>query len=352
MELTGGRLWLSFVLPEELLDNQNIDIRLETDNSSGSFTLSGFRIYGVPMKASMARAYEYARMVKAIGADDVYYPNLEQMATWNAADVEIVIAALRAKLQAAMAEKALSTVADFGSKPEWEGLEAYTVAVIDEKLIRAFYNEDAIDFPHAADETVYPYEIVNNSLHMRDPIKAYRGVISLGKRAGTFFLLDKPLKDFRFRASLDQKDIPKSMLSSVFFDIAPQNYLWMDIEIFTQYQEEVALDLPESWLGKDVFLYRAQDEELVFWAEKTAADGAIHIQPASGRYLMLDEPLESFAKQAEWEQKEIADSLRIQALEEQRHAKMKRTLIMIGCSAIAAVAAGAVGAILYLRKRK
>ena len=126
----------------------------------------------------------------------------------------------------------------------------------------------------------------------------------------------------------------------------------MNIETFTRYQEEAAFDLPESWIGKRVFLYRVQDGEFVFWAEKEAENGAFRIQPASGRYLMLDEPLESFAEQADWMQREIADQERIRVKEDQKRAKTQKSLVIIGGSFFAVVVIGAVLAIVIYRKRK
>ena len=110
--------------------------------------------------------------------------------------------------------------------------------------------------------------------------------------------------------------------------------------------------MPESWIGKRVFLYRVQDGEFVFWAEKEAENGAFRIQPASGRYLMLDEPLESFAEQADWMQREIADQERIRVKEDQKRAKTQKSLVIIGGSFFAVVVIGAVLAIVIYRKRK
>ena len=149
----------------------------------------------------------------------------------------------------------------------------------------------------------------------------------------------------------EKRRFPESLLSSVFFNIPPQNHLWMNIETITQYQEEAAFDFPEGWSGNQLFLYREQDEKLTFWAEKTAANGTFEIQPVSGRYLILDDSLESFAEQADWARQEIADQERIQAQDNAKQAKMKKTLIIISGSVFIVIAIGIVWTVIYRKKK-
>ena len=354
-ELPGGLLRLSFVFPEEQLEHQSIDIRLETEagKGDGSFTLRGFRLYGVQMEPSLAQAHEYARVLNAIGVEPQYYPDFERMDGWSAEEVEAEVASLRDKLQSMMAGKALSTVGALGiSQPAWEGLDAYPAIVIDEKLIEAFYDKEIIDFNVPIGAGGYLYEAEKDTLRLKNTAISDSGVLSLRKRAGTFFLLDKPVEEIRYRASFDRSQISDTLLSTAFFDIPPYNYLWMTIETFTRYQEEVSLDLPEIWFNKTVFVYRLQGNELALFTERMATDGTLWIQPAEGRYLLLDESVESFAEQADWIQKELAEEQRLQEKEARQRAKMKKTFILLGCAVFAVIAVSAVIAIILQRKRK
>ena len=353
--LSGGRVRISFFIPEEQLKNQSAEIRLEAEaeNGAGSFSLLGFRVYGLPMGAALAQAHDYARTAQKIGADARYVPDFEGMTDWSDEEIEAETASLRKQLQDTMAQDALSTVGALGlACPALEGLDAYPAAVIDENLIQAFYNENEIPFRASVGPTVYLYEIKNNALRFLSVEQAENGAVPLSKRAGTFVFLDREVEASRFSAVFDQSAISDALLSRVFFDFVPNNHLWLTIETFTQYQEEISFDLPESWFNRSVFIYRAEGEELSFVAEKSAADGTLRIVPAEGRYLLLDEPVESFAEQAEWVQREIAELERIEKLERQKSAQLKKTLLLIGGALAAALVGGAVFAVLRLRKKK
>ncbi len=126
----------------------------------------------------------------------------------------------------------------------------------------------------------------------------------------------------------------------------------MNIETFTQYQEEASFDLPKKWLNQSVFIYRLQGEELEFVEEKSATDGTLRFKPAAGRFLLLDDSLEFFEEEANWLQQEIEDMERIQALEAQKAAKFRKILLLIGGAVCAVIIGGVVFAILSYRKRK
>ena len=175
--------------------------------------------------------------------------------------------------------------------------------------------------------------------------------VSIRNICGIFFLLDKPVEEIRFHAAFDTMQIPDAMIVSRFYGIEPDRYLWMNIETYTQYQEEASLDLPETWLNKDVFVYRVQEDDLEFRAEKAATDGSIQMQPAPGRFLLLDKPIESFAEEAEWEQKKAAELKQLRELEELQHAKTARTLLIIGCVTAFLILAGIAAAIILRRKK-
>ncbi len=355
LQLPGGLLRLSFTIPEEQIDFQSIDIRLEAkpEKGLGVFSLRAFRLYGFPLDDAWVHAYEYARTAEAVGAEAQYLPDFERMDGWNAGKIEAEILVLRNKLQTMMAEKAVSTVGELGLPcPALEGLDAYPAAVIDDKLIEAFYNTGAIGLRVSVSEKVYLYEVSGNTMRFQNTVTANGDEIALNKRRGTFIFLDRPVEELRFRAAFDTEQIPAALLSSAFHDIAPQNHLWMNIETFTQYQEEASFDLPKKWLNQNVFIYRLQGEELEFVEEKSAADGALHFKPAAGRYLLLDDSLDFFDEEANWLKKEIEDMERIQALEAQKAAKFRKILLLIGGAVCAVIIAGVVYAILSYRKRK
>ena len=355
MQLPGGLLRLSFAIPENQIDFQSIDIRLEAkpEKGLGVFSLRAFRLYGVPLDTAWVHAYEYARTAKAIDAEAQYLPDFERMDGWNAGKIEAEILVLRDKLQTMMAEKAVSTVGELGLPcPALEGLDAYPAAVIDAKLIEAFYNKNAISLRVPVSEKVYLYEVSGNTLRFQITVMTDGAAIALNKRRGTFILLDRPVEELRFRAAFDTAQIPAALLSGAFHDIAPQNHLWMNVETFTDYQEEVSFDLPKKWLNQSVFIYRLQGEALEFVEEKSATDGTLRFKPAAGRFLLLDDSLEFFEEEANWLQQEIEDMERIQALEAQKAAKFRKILLLIGGAICAVIIGGIVYAILARRRDK
>ena len=147
IRLTGGLLRLSFTVPEDQIDFKQIEIRLEVEQEKGleQFSLSALRLYGIPLDTALVNAYEYAKMAKAIDAEAEYFPDFVRMADWSAERVEAETIALREKLQIMMAENAVSTVGKLCLFfPALEGLELFPAAVIDDKLVEAFYNKAAI----------------------------------------------------------------------------------------------------------------------------------------------------------------------------------------------------------------
>ena len=126
----------------------------------------------------------------------------------------------------------------------------------------------------------------------------------------------------------------------------------MEIETRTQYQEETAIRLPESWQNRSAYVYRVRGDILEAAAEKPAAGGELRMTPAAGRYILLEEPSESFAQQAEWLRQEIADQKRIREKEEKQRAQMKKTLVTAAGAALAVIAVGAVIAVVRHWRRK
>ena len=354
-QLSGGRLKLSFSIPEDLIDFESFDIRLEAEpeNGPGVFSLCDFRLYGIPMEVSLIQAHEYARVAKAIGAEDQYLPDFDRMDGWSAEKIEAEILSLRNKLQTRMAEESVSTVGALGiSCPALEGLEAYPAAVVDENLILAFYNSRTIDLRVSVAEKVYLYKMSNDTLHLESTLTTDGNTLSLNKHAGTYIFLDRPVEEIRFNVVFDTEQISGAELSRMFFDTPPNNYLWMNIETFTQYQEKSSLDLPENWSTQNVFVYLLQDDQLEFIEEATMTNGTLRIKPAAGRYLLLDNPLEFFVEEADWHQKEIEDMDRIHSLEAQKTANFRRTLILIGCGVLAVIVGFIVYAIISRRKKR
>ena len=351
MTAFGGKTILSFAIPEKQVEDQAVVIRLEAEAEEGpaSFVLNGFRVYGVPMGAALGQAHEYARCAGSLGAEEEYLPDFESMADWSDERIEAETAALRERLQAAMAEKAVTTVGEISpSRPSWEGLGSYPAILVDEKLTEAFYNKAEIDFGLSFPTDAYLYEATGQTLLLEKTLRPNER-LSLDKRQGIFFFLDRPVEDCRRRIAFDTAPISDDMLANVFCGFTPTNYLWMDVECYTQYQEETETVLPESWLSQSIFIYREENGSLTLYAEKTAADGALRLEPVSGRYLLLDEPLEAFAEHAAFIQKEMADRQQERALKEQRSAKVRTLLTVGGCLVLAG---SAVAGILVLRKKK
>jgi hypothetical protein len=351
-EYYGGIL-LSFSIPGKQVDEQGAVLRLEAEaeGSPASFTLNGFRVYGIPLDDSLAQAHEYARIAESIGAEAQYVPDFERMYGWSEEEVEAEIVSLRNQLQTAMTEKAVTTVGALSpAQPAWEGLEAYPTITVDYNLIRAFDNEAAIKFQISSLGTsIYLYEAKDNTLHLQGVQQNQGDSVTLEKRAGTFFLLDKPVEEIRYRITFDATQLSTAMLSTMFFDRAPRNYLWMDVEAYTQYQEEVTVDLPESWHDRSVYIYRVQGQGVIFAGETAEKDGSMQIKPSSGRYLLLDEPLESFVEHAELVEKEKADMLQQKAHENQQKEKIRNILIIGGCVAALVIAAAV---IFHFKNRK
>jgi len=350
----GGRLRLSFTIPAELLYASPIDIRLEVqaEKSPVSFSLHTLRLYGIPISASLAQAHEYSRRAAAAGAEAQYIPDFERMRDWSDEEIDAETISLRTQLQAVMAEKAVSTVSALSLPyPALEGLETYPTVTVDEQLIQAFYNEGTIDLSVPTGSTVYMYEIIDETPRLQSTMLNASGFFQLGKHEGVFIFLDKAVEDIRFHAAFDTEPISDAMLSNVFFDIAPKNYIWMNIETFTEYQEESAISLPAKWFNKNTFVYRVQDDTLLFIEEKPSANGALRLVPTEGRYLLLDDSLETYSEKGDWMQKEIAENRRIYELENQKREKMKKLLIIAGAGLATLLLVGTV-VVLILRQKK
>ena len=75
----------------------------------------------------------------------------------------------------------------------------------------------------------------------------------------------------------------------------------------------------------------------------------MQIEPSSGRYLILDEPLESFVEYAELVEREKADMLQQKARENQQKEKIRNILIIGGCVAALVIAAAV---IFHFKNRK
>ena len=350
-----GRLRLSFIIPEELLYASSIDIRLEVQakKAPASFSLHSLRLYGIPIGESLAEAHEYARKAVAAGAEAQYIPDFERMRDWSDAEIEAETISLRNQLQAVMAEKMVSTVSALSlSYPAMEGLETFPAVMIDDKLIQAFYNENTIEFFLPIGPTVYIYEIIDGTPHLQSTVINNGGFFSLSKHEGIFVFLDQPVEDIRFHAAFDTEPIPDAMLSSLFFGIEPPNYIWMNIETFTEYQEETAIGLPAKWFNKNTFVYRAQDDTLRFIEKKPSVNGALRLVPTEGRYLLLDDSLETYSEKGDWLQREIAENRRIYELENQKRAKMESLLFIAGGGLFAALLVGTVVVLILRRKKK
>ena len=347
-----GGIILSFSIPEKQVEEQGVVLRLEAEaeGSPASFTLNGFRVYGIPMDDSLAQAHEYARIAESIGAEAQYLPDFELINGWSTEEIEAEIASLWNRLQTAMAEKAVSTVGALRpAQPAWEGLE-YPAIIVDDDLIQAFDNEAEIKFQLSSLGTsIYLYEAKDNTLYLQGVQQNQGDSVTLEKRAGTFFLLDKPVDEIRYRITFDTAQLSTAMLSTMFFDRAPRNYLWMDVEAYTRYQEEVSVDLPESWRDRSVYIYRVQGQGVIFAGETAEKDGSMQIEPSSGRYLILDEPLESFVEYAELVEREKADMLQQKARENQQKEKIRNILIIGGCVAALVIAAAV---IFHFKNRK
>ena len=355
-ESSGGVFQLSCGIPKEQIDQQFINIRLEAEpaNGAASFLLHSLKIYGLPMDDALAKAYEYQIIANSIGAPAQYIPDLDgMMAMWSGGQIEDEIVFLRDQLQTALTEKALTTVGALANPcPAWEGLEDYPAVVIDDNLIQAFYNQDSIVFRVPVGHDVYLYEALDGTLLFQNDEKTDGSSLSVRKNSGIFFILDRAVEEIRFHAAFDSSQIPDALLSSTFSNIQPLHHLWMDIEIFTQYQEEAVLHLPEIWPSEKVFVYRLENEALKFIAQKTSADDMLRFWPEAGRYLLLDDSLESYEQQAGLEEKIKTEMKQYYALENQRSEKMNH-LLVIAASAFAAVFVIAIVVIiLFLGKRK
>ena len=114
--LSDGQMMISFDIPKDQIDNQKAFIRLEAVSRKGSvsFSLLGFRVYGIPLEPALARAYEFVRMLQTIDAEDYYYPDLGQMENWNPADIDEETTYLRNRLQVDMIREAITTVGTLG----------------------------------------------------------------------------------------------------------------------------------------------------------------------------------------------------------------------------------------------
>ena len=353
-KLTGGLVRISFTLPDDQLAEQTVTVHLEAVASKrpASFVLRGFRIYGIQMDEVLGEAYDFARVVKAIGADESFAPDLDAMGSWSDERILSETAALREQLQTAMAEKAITTVGALANfSPAWEGMEAYPAVVIDENLIRAYYNKKSIDCSGLFADTVYRYELENGDLVLTDTL-APDSVISFDKEPGTFFLLDRPIEDVRFHAVLDTEPIGTDLISTLFYGIKPRNHLWVQIETYTTYQEAVMFELPASWTGKTVFVYSLEGEEPEFIEPHNVQDGAFRMIPQTGRFLVLEQSLASFAEQAEWDQQEIDDLKKIRAKEDRQSAALQKKLILAGAAVVAVLAATVAVAIVVLCRRR
>jgi len=307
---TVGNLVLSFTIPEEQLENQSSTIRVEVqaEKGKGSFTMQGFRVYGIAMDSSSAKVHEYIRMLDDIGAESRFYPASAMMETLDPDALLEKTISLRKNLQNMMAAKSVSKVGELNpSFPAFEGLESYPAVTVDEDMVKAFYNEGTFVFRIISDSPVYLYKVVDGRLMFFTAADVDEGTLSLDKNIGTFIILDKPVEDLRFSISFDSEQIPEDLISGVFSGSVPENHIWMDVSTATGYQEMVSINLPVDWPEEKVFIYLPRGDRLIPVDEKTVENNTFTIQPAEGRYLLLTESINYFAEQVALQQEELAD---------------------------------------------
>ena len=341
-KLSDGLLLISCSIPEDQLENQEALIRLEVSGKRKniSFTIIGFRVYGVAMEPALARAHEFIRVLKAIDADERYYPDLARMESWSPSEIEKETTYLRDRLQADMMRSTIFTVGSSGlESPVFEGLEKYTTVTFDEKMVAAYYNLDTIDVRSSVIHQAYVYKVIDaDSLLLVDTQEADDGIISIGKSTGTYIILDRPIEDIRFRISFESVQITEELLDA-FFGVMPNNTLWMNVEAMTQYQEAVSVKLPESWQGNIAIIYHVLDDNLLYVGDVEVDNGEILITPTSGRFLLSDEPIESFEEQYDWRLQEKTDARRIQSQAKQNWIKL-RNIVCITIVVLLFLAAG------------
>ena len=351
-DLADGLYRLSFTIPNEQVKKQYAYIRLEveSDNNPISVTLNGFRIYGIPVDPALAHVNEYVRMLDSINAEEQYYPDMDQLRKMSSSEIESVIKSLRTSLQTALKTKALSTVGALGfSSPAFENLQDYPAITIDEKLIAAFYDKDTIDFDLPTETVLFTYKATDDNLQLITKLTTDQNNLSLSKNAGTFIFLEEPVEDIRFRISLEPVQFSDDLLEA-FSYMVPNNALWMNVDTFTNYQESNSVALPDDWSSSNVIIYHKLDNSLLYAGEKTIKDGSILITPSEGQYLLSDEPLESFEQQAEFNQREVNDAIRIQYENKKRWIELKQILIIVGIITLGMIVLG--GAIILIVKGK
>lgn len=354
-KLSDGLMLVSFDIPEDVLENQKAFIRVEVSGKKTSiaFTILGYRVYGMAMEPALARAHELIRVLRAIDADERYYPDLEQMENWIPSEIEKQTVYLRNRLQADMMRGTIYTVGGLGlESPVFEGLENYTTVTFGEKLIAAYYNLDAINVRSSVIQNAYIYKIVDNdSLLLVDNQDASDGIISIGKSTGTYIILDRSVEDIRFSIAFESVLLSGDLLDAL-SNVVPDNALWMNVETFTQYQEEIAVALPSDWTGANVIIYRMLDGNLLYVGDVEVNNGEILITPTSGRFLLSDEPLESFEEQYDWRQQEKTDARRIQSQAKQDWIKLRNVVCITLAVLLGLTLIGSIVFSIYKKKKK
>ena len=351
-KLMDGLFRLSFTIPNEQVKKQFVYIRMEveSDNNPISVTLNSFRVYGIPVDQTLAYVNEYVRMLDSINAEEQYYPDMDQLRKKNSSEIEAEIESLRSSLQSAMKENALSTVGASGlDYPAFEGLQDYTAITIDDRMIKAFYNVDTIDFNVFTESDIYEYKVSDNNLQLISKITADGNTFKLNKNTGIFIFLDEPVEDIRFHISLESVQFSDDLLEA-FSYMVPNNAIWMNVDTFTNYQENNSVTLPDDWNSPNVIIYHKLGDTLLYAGEETVKNGSIPLTPTEGQYLLSDEPLESFEQQAEFNQQEINDAIRIRFENKKSWIELKQILIIVGIITLGMIVLG--GAIILIIKSK
>ena len=124
----------------------------------------------------------------------------------------------------------------------------------------------------------------------------------------------------------------------------------MEVKTVTAHQEESAIQLPADWAARWIYVYRLEDNALIYVSEKQASQDMLHLLPETGTYLLMDERLESLSERAEWERRMAEDILREVTEREAKTATTKRVLASVGT--VLLLTAGIAVLTVLIRQRK
>ena len=351
--LPDEKLLVSYVIPEQLLNADQVNVRLEAvpSEESGSFTLWGFGLYGNPVDAALSDAREYIRIVRKINAPKEFMPALEVLEEMRPDQLRETISVLRQRLQQTLARQGVTTAKAFDAdSPALEGLQSCPAVIVTRQLVDAFYNQESLSVPVSAEGIVYLYEWLDGSLIAQGQTVGSDGQVTLPKEPGKYLLLNQPLQNIRFHVQFSEDPVPQNLLESALYGIKPRNTLWMEIQTFTVWQEEASIQLPSSWANAQCYIYRLEDDSLIDVTGKDSPQHALRLVPQTGKYLLMDENLASLSERAERDRKQ-AEEIRRQVTErEEKRQQTIRTLLM--CGAVLVLVSGVAVLTVLVRRRK